>query len=373
MSDSAYVAITKVVEQLRMCNREHLGPDEAQKYVAAIQESTQGIEVDLVWTDEPFDGSLHYDALIRTSDRDTISISVCPETTLPWPLRGVQRWRDSHLVRVNDTVLEVVGAIAQLEIYLEDALLMQKLVDGCLVTEALKKYPVEVNQLDIQDALNAIRRQRGLLTSADTHAWMEDTGMSYAALEKMALSQARAVKLREVLVGDKVDEYLAENSADFDRLRLARVYIRTESLANECMHRIRQGESDILQIAQHVFLNEPAGINKEIFWASWRFQLPQELREAVEQAEANQVLGPVPVSGGFWIVQVLSVQPAERDSDMRLIATAALFQKWLANQRSKARIEWYLGKAKNVMAPFVKDASAAGEQTIDIHPMKFKG
>jgi hypothetical protein len=44
-----------------------------------------------------------------------VSLSFCPDEELPWPLRGVGRWSDKDLVRVNNTLLRVEDAIAFLD------------------------------------------------------------------------------------------------------------------------------------------------------------------------------------------------------------------------------------------------------------------
>src|SRR4051794_33645060 len=59
------------------------------------------VRLDLLVDEEPFDGSLHVDLLLRTGTGRTVSISVSPPCGLPWPLRGVVRAGEHDLLEVN--------------------------------------------------------------------------------------------------------------------------------------------------------------------------------------------------------------------------------------------------------------------------------
>ena len=73
---------------------------------------------------------MHYDALLHRDGEGTVSLSYCPERTLPWPLRGVQRWSEMNLVRVNATDPEVDQAVALLDFIWDDAPMLKRLVDA---------------------------------------------------------------------------------------------------------------------------------------------------------------------------------------------------------------------------------------------------
>src|SRR5262245_46432748 len=94
---------TDVLECLEHLATERLQPGQALERLQAVRAKHSDATVDLVWDEEAFDGSFHYDALVRPANASkTTSLSVCPDGELPWALRGLQRCRDSDLLRVNN-------------------------------------------------------------------------------------------------------------------------------------------------------------------------------------------------------------------------------------------------------------------------------
>jgi putative peptide maturation system protein len=168
-------------------------------------------------------------------------------------LRGLQRWRDSDLVRVNGHVLSVADAVAQLDLLWQRVPLMQQLIDHCLVQEALARDPVDVTDDEVQEAFDGMRRGRGLFDVADFEAWMKDTGVSWDTLEAMATQLARVARLRERTVGDRVDELLAQDLRAFDVIVLATVHTRSEQQALAVRDMASSGGHAFLQAAQNVY------------------------------------------------------------------------------------------------------------------------
>jgi hypothetical protein len=122
---------TDVLACLENITAEGLPPDRALDRVQSLRKKHTDVTVDLVWDDEAFDGSFHYDALVRTpSAGRTMSLSLCRDGDLPWVLRGLQRWRDSELLRVNEVTLSIEQAITELDLLWNNPGLMQRLIDG---------------------------------------------------------------------------------------------------------------------------------------------------------------------------------------------------------------------------------------------------
>ncbi len=67
-------------------------PAIAQERLRTIQARHLDVELQLVWEQESYDHSFHFDVLVRTPDATTVSLGVCRDRALPWPLRGVHRF-----------------------------------------------------------------------------------------------------------------------------------------------------------------------------------------------------------------------------------------------------------------------------------------
>src|SRR5262245_61609627 len=99
MTDSLKPALCAALDYLKTLNREGVRPSEAMTRLQGLRGEHPAMRMDLLWEEEACDRSVHYDALLHEAGQGTISLSFCPERTLPWPLRGVQRWSVMNLVR----------------------------------------------------------------------------------------------------------------------------------------------------------------------------------------------------------------------------------------------------------------------------------
>src|SRR5262245_52676270 len=129
--------LVDTLEYLRTLIRESVRPEEARARLRLLQDSHPRARMELLWEEEACDYSVHYDTLLHFAGEGTISLSFCPERTLPWPLRGVHRWREMDLVRVNAKVLNVRQAIVFLDFIWNEAPILTRLVNACLIQEPL--------------------------------------------------------------------------------------------------------------------------------------------------------------------------------------------------------------------------------------------
>src|SRR5262249_39834399 len=162
----------------------------------------------------------------------TVSLSFCPERALPWPLRGVQRWDERKLLRVNHTVLRVDQALACLDFIWGEARLLNRLVDTCLIQEALAKDPAPVADADLQHALDAFRGARRLCKADDCHRWMAQHGLTQGKLERLVADKVRLIKLRERVTADRVEGYFAQHASEFDTAQIVRLDFADEASAH---------------------------------------------------------------------------------------------------------------------------------------------
>src|SRR5438094_5255133 len=137
----------------------------------------------------------------------TVSLSFCPDRAIPWPLRGVQRWREQDLLRVNATVLRVDQAIACLDFIWDEARIINRLINVCLIQEALAKDPVTLSDAELQCALDGFRRAHKLYTAEDTYRWLERHGMTHEKIERYVADEATVATLRDRVTAGRVEDY----------------------------------------------------------------------------------------------------------------------------------------------------------------------
>jgi putative peptide maturation system protein len=351
MTDNLLPLLSNSLAYLKAINRERLRPAEAKVRLCSLRRQHPDTGMDLVWEEQAYDQSVHYDLLLRPNGGETISLSFCPDRALPWPLRGVQRWTDTTLVRVNNTTLTVDKAIACLDFMWDEARIVDHLVNLCLIEEALQREPVALSDSELQQALDAFRSEHRLGTVEETGRWMERHGMSHQMLEELVAGEAIVAKLRDRITAGAVEEYFARHRADFDTAWISRLILADEKSAWRMAAQLRAGEVDFDEAARRLFLTareSPAQPSRTLFAVVRRREVPDELA-AIFSAAAGEVLGPVRANC-YTIVRVLANAPACLDEPTRAAIKKLLFDQWLEERRSQARIEWNWGNAARTTA-----------------------
>jgi len=330
-------------------------PEEAKSGLRRLQQRHSDVAMYLVWELEAYDRSHHYDALLNLPEGGTVSISYCEDRAKPWPLRGVLRWSDADLLRVNNNVLRVDQAMACLDFIWDDARITDRLVNVCLIQEELERNPVELSDDELQAAMDAFRRARKLHKAADTHRWMQRRGVTYQELERIVTSEATIQKLRDNLVASRVGDYFETNSDSFDTAYFVHLALRHQATARELCEQLRDGAIDFFETAQKLFVANQS--TAPVFKAVQRRGIPEEFRAELFQSAPGSVLGPVHDEDGYALVRLLSVVKGKLDDPTRDAIKRILFEEWLEKGRGKASIEWFWGNARKTTGAHLSGAT----------------
>ena len=352
MSGTLQQALIDALDYLVTLSREGTRPEEAKTRLGLLQRYYPNTGMDLLWEEEAYDQSVHYDILLHLCGMGTVSLSFCPDRALPWPMRGVHRWSETDLVRVNNTTLKVEQAIACLDFIWDEARIINRLLNVCLIQEVLDKDPIDLSDAELQLAMDGFRRVHKLYKPEDTYLWMEQHGMTQEQLEYFVADEAIVAKLRDRITADRVEDYFAEHRADFDTAFIAQVQFSDAESAHRTYEQVQSGEVDFYEAAQCRFL---AAVERsghppsDIFAVVQRGQVPTELGAAVFAAASGEVMGPIRTEAGYAIVHVLSVTPTHLDERTRNAIKKMLFEEWLAERRQRATIEWYWGNTNQTL------------------------
>ena len=344
MRETVERTVIDTLDYLMTIVREETRPETARFGLRPLQRKHSAVGMQLLWEEETYDGRVHYDALLNLPNEGTISISFCDDRATPWPLRGVHRWSDADLVRVNNNKLSVDQAIACMDFMWDEARIAERLVNICLVQDELATNPIDLSDEEFQRAMDGFRRARGLFKAEDTRCWMERRGITHQELELLVSNLATVAKLRDRLVGGRVQDYFKTHSQDFDIAHIARIVLSDMSAASVLADQIQRGEADFFNAAQHVFTRsgQPGA---DLFAAVRRRDAADEIRDSLFQSLPGSVLGPARDGDRYAIVRVLSVARARLDKDTRETIENILFDEWLDECRQKATIEWFWGTA----------------------------
>ena len=162
MNDSLRQAVLDVLDYLLSLQQESVRPREARARLQPLRGCHPGLQIDLLVEEEAFDKSVHYDVLVRRAGEGTISLSYCHERAVPWPLRGVHRTNEADLVRVNTNILQVDAAMACLDFIWDEAPIIERLVNTCLIHQELERQPISLSDAELQEAMNRFRSAKKL-------------------------------------------------------------------------------------------------------------------------------------------------------------------------------------------------------------------
>ena len=263
-------------------------------------------------------------------------------------LRGVHRWNEGDLAQVNANILRVDTAMACLDFIWDDAPIIERLVNMCVIQEELDREPIDLTNAELQEAMDRFRAAKKLFKAEDTLRWLERHGMSQEKLERYVTDAAIVPKLGERITAGRVDEYFRQHPGDFDTARVARLEVADENEAAELAGQIRAGRQDFFAAAERLFLEaaERSAVPKaNLFAVIERRQAEPALRDQLFAATPGQLVGPLPVEAGYALMRVLAITPGQLDDRTCTIIKEILFKDWLAEKRQAARIDWCWGNA----------------------------
>ena len=327
-------------------SRDGCQPADAVSRLSDLRKRHRSMVMDLLWEVETYDQSVHYDLLLRAPDnKGTASLSFCPDKALPWPMRGVHRWSEQDLVRVNNIVLKIHEAISCLDIIWNESRIAERLVNACLIQEALQEQPVEISDEQLQAAIDSYRRARGLLSADATHVWLKQNGLTHQRLEQRLLEELALAELRARIAEGRIESYFVLHRADFDTALVAWLVLEDAETATG----IAQGGHDFYQAAQLRFTSAREEERRhlgQLFRRRRRSDLSIEVAELIFGASPDQVVGPFADHSGYAVVKVLQVAPAILDPETSRAVENQLFRDWLAERRKVAMVEWYWGRSR---------------------------
>jgi putative peptide maturation system protein len=331
--------LADALEYLTGLDRDGADPATASERLAGLRRRYPETRIRLVWQREEYDGTLHYDLLLAGPGRGTTSLAYCPDRALPWPLIGGQWAGDRVLLRVDGVAVEIDEVIAQLHVLRDDPV-ADRLVAGSVIRQELAAEPVTLTAAELQEAMDAFRRARGLLTAADTERWLSRRGLTHPELERQVAAEAAVERLRVRIVAGRVEQYFAQHRRQLDAVRLWRVSFAAAVAAGNALAEITAG-AGTLQVLEEAYAR---GVDVTLpgrLAVVRRDELTDAQAAAVFDAVPGATLGPFEAGDRYEILRVLAHRPATLDQATERLIERRLFTEWLDRRVAGARVEWF--------------------------------
>jgi putative peptide maturation system protein len=340
-----------LVELLQAARARGSDPTAAQTALEEVRSRHGGARIDLLWEAESYSGAHHYDVLLHTAD-GAVSISWNPNDGCPWPMRGVQRWSESCVARIDGAVIDVGTAFAAADFWWGELHVGPRLVQRYVLERADLGADIEVTDEDLAEAMREFRQRRRLFSAEQAFVWMRDHGITQGQLEEHLRIEVRGRRIRERVAASAADGppavYFERHSASFEQLRLACVHASDRAEAERLVQDLRSGTRSLWTIAQERFI---ATGREYVRLVSMYHRDIDAAHSALRDAPAGRVLDPLPSGDGWDVVWVLARIAPRFDAETRLEITRRLFEQWLAEQTARVRVEWFWGAAEPAPLP----------------------
>lgn len=340
MNESILAATRDALALLVKPREERIEPEAAQARFQALRARHPEPWMNIVWEQESYEETIHYDILVG-DEAGTYSLSYCADEELPWPVRGIQRFNESLVLRVNDAPLRISHAITSLDYAWHTLHIGRHLIHMSLIDQELRARGIETSDEELAEVLVRFRRKRRLFTPEQVERWMLEHGTTQTQLEGHLRDERGREKLKEQVVAGREEAYFRDHRADFDQVRVARLYVPDRDEALRLHGKLRGNPSQLLSVAQARFVE--TGDAGSLFATLERRELDAEQAALVFGTEPGQLTGPVPSGDGYELLWVMQVLPGRFDEPTRQKIASLLFDAWLEEKRRSARVEWFWG------------------------------
>ncbi|HVQ37396.1 MAG TPA: peptidylprolyl isomerase, partial [Pyrinomonadaceae bacterium] len=249
------------------------------------------------------------------------------------------------MVELNECVaLEVNGEEVSLYDVLRRAKLngtLQLLEDGIdaeLIQQGAQQRGLKVSDEELQRAADEYRTANDLHDAETTEAWLQAKQLSYGDWEALLEYQVTERKLIDAISAGSVEQRFAEQRLSFDKAAISRLVLKDEGVARELRAQVVEDGADFHALAREYSTDadtRPAGGYAGLLV---RTDMEPGLESAVFGAQPGKVVGPIKTDDGWELVKVEHLAPAELNDEMRETIKTALFQEWLTEQRTKAKV-----------------------------------
>jgi putative peptide maturation system protein len=312
-------------------------PADALTGLATLRAAHPEWSWDLVWDEEPAAERFHYELLIGVPSSGTVALGLTPPDAVPFPLRGLQRWKEMEVARVDGRAVWMHEVTALFDPLWGEADLHRQIVEHCVIRRALEAMPDEVTDDALQAAVDAFRAAHGLDTAAATEAWLAEHGITLAELEAGLEGQLRLPRLRREVTSGAADVFSAD-PARYDEIQLV-AFPAADAVALAAEVRAGTG---FYAIAERELgrRRDAASASRSVVFATHR---RRDL--ASDEAVVEGSVAAVRIHGaGPYVAWIRAVAPARWSDATAAAIEADLFAAWLAERRRAARVEWNWGR-----------------------------
>ena len=255
---------------------------------------------------------------------------------------------------------------------------LRNLIDETLQIQEAAAQEIEVTDQEVEQRYNAVAQQNFGQKDGAMAAYLQQVGSSPASLKRQIRGELAWQRLlrRNVapfvsVSGEEVNEQLErlEASRGTEEFRLGEIFLSAtpesqaavQDNARRIVEQLRQGGS-FVAYARQFSEASTAAVGGDLGWVRLG-QLPAQLSEVAGQMQPGQLVGPLPIPGGFSILylidkrQVLTADP--RDAVLSLKQISIGFDPGTTQAQAAARVQAFTQGVSQIRGCGDADSAAA--------------
>jgi len=268
---------------------------------------------------------------------------------------------------------------------------LRNLIDETLEIQEAKANDIDVSDAEVDDTYNRVSKQNFGKSPQELAQYLASIGSSPASLKRQIKGELAWQRLLRRNVQPFINVSAEEVREVMNRLkaakgteeyRLGEIYLsandvnnqQVEQNAQQIVDQIKKGGSFVAYARQYSQAST-ASVGGDLGWVRLA-QLPSDLADVAKQMQAGQLVGPIPVNGGYDILylidkrQVLTADP--RDAILSLKQISIEFPPGISKDDATKRAQQFAStvKAMKGCGDADQEAKAIGATVVENDQVK---
>jgi len=167
--------------------------------------------------------------VLTLKDGSSFVLSFCPKASMPWPLRGSQRWSETDAVIVDGRPISIHELTAVLDLIWQKAEARHALVDYCIIAQEIERRSLTLSDSEQQELLDQFRQRRNLADKGQTDEWLQRNGYTLDTLIESLSFTGLQRKLEHLIAAERRESFDKAKLSALDEIFIARISMKSES------------------------------------------------------------------------------------------------------------------------------------------------
>ena len=236
------------------------------------------------------------------------------------------------MISLKDIVLDPERVVEYLKHEVRLEKILREILSRQVILEAAEQYGVEVSQEEVQKEADDFRYKNKLENSSQTYSWLEDQLITAEEWEEGIRCHMITNKLSEYLFSKKVEEYFAQNIADYEQVVLYKIVVLERALAQEIFYKIEENEMSFFEAAHCYDIQEGRRLTCGYEGKVSRWQLKPAESSKIFSANPNEILEITETENGYELCMVERFISPELTPEIRKTILRKLYKEWIDSE-----------------------------------------